>query len=363
MRNGKRKKNFKTIEWSLFEVMCNYQLERNNMKKRKIKLKFIPQRFCRFITFVLCLQLPYLLIPSTVFSITVEEIKQIQTISPPSKGAYDHFGASVAVSGNILALGAPRFDSFWEDSGAVYLYHKIDGKWQYLQKLQANAPRQGGLFGYTLALVDSYLYVGEPGSELKQSGKVHIFLQQSSSSNGWSWIRSLSRPDDCRLNTEDSFGSSVSSSGKRLLIGSPKACKSEDEWYETTGAAYLYTNHGASYLKKITASNGDDSDHFGTSVSLCGQYAFVGAPDADNGQSRLNSGAAYVYIESTNWSLHRFINPQDTIQDDQFGMSTSCFGNYAAIGAPSKSKSYGTDDRKGFVNIYGKDKGGGENGD
>ena len=55
---------------------------------------------------------------------------------------------------------------------------------------------------------------------------------------------------------------------------------------------------------KLTAADGAAGDQFGTSVSVSGDYAVVGAPeDDDNGAG---SGSAYVFVRSgSTWSAQQ----------------------------------------------------------
>ncbi len=86
-------------------------------------------------------------VPTLALGVSVEKIKLDQKVQPSSASVYDHFGTSVAISGDIMAVGSPQHDSFWEDSGALYVYIKINDDWQFLRKLQAKPTRENGLFG------------------------------------------------------------------------------------------------------------------------------------------------------------------------------------------------------------------------
>ena len=288
----------------------------------------------------------------------VETIETEQSLRLGGGSAFNHFAQSVAVAGDVLAVGAPYDDSIWSDSGSVYLYVRENDTWRLKKRIQPKSPRQNGYFGAAVALEGGSLVVGEPGSEWDQRGYVHIFSKNYGGSGAWGVVRSISRPDDCHLRVQDGFGAAVAVDGANLLVGAPTACKSRDDWIDTTGAAYVYSQYGAVFMKKIIAHNGVEGDQFGSSVSLCGSFAFVGAPDADGGQLREDVGAVYLYNGSSNWGLHKFLSPTETLADDHFGTSLSCSASYAAVGAPATSSSYGDDDRKGTVYLYGRNQGG-----
>lgn len=89
----------------------------------------------------------------------------------------------------------------------------------------------------------------------------------------------------------DEFGSSVSVSGDLALVGAYL----DDDNGNDSGSAYVYRWDGSSWVEeaKLTASDGAEDDQLGSSVSVSGDVAFVAAVfDDDNGDA---SGSAYVY--------------------------------------------------------------------
>ena len=90
------------------------------------------------------------------------------------------------------------------------------------------------------------------------------------------------------------------------------------------------------------------SDEFGTSVSISGDYAVVGAPnedeDASGGNFVPNAGAAYIYKRDGggNWNLHQKIVSPVRTTTDQFGGSVSIDGDYIIVGAVLADSDPGT---------------------
>ena len=128
----------------------------------------------------------------------------------------------------------------------------------------------------------------------------------------------------------DFFGYSVSLSGDYALMGAFLDDNNEVD----TGSAYVYRREGATWVEevKLTASDADRQDRFGVSVSLNGDYALVGAHwDDDNG---VDSGSAYVYRrEGSTWVEQAKLTASDGAQGDEFGVSVSLNGDYALVGA------------------------------
>jgi len=99
-----------------------------------------------------------------------------------------------------------------------------------------------------------------------------------------------------------------------------------------TGNLYAQTYMTES---RLTASDGESSDRFGTSVGMDGFWAVIGAPgDAGENNAFSNQGAVYFYLYNINgWVEHQKINT-DAVADLNFGEAAAISGNSAIIGAP-----------------------------
>ncbi len=122
------------------------------------------------------------------------------------------------------------------------------------------------------------------------------------------------------------FGNSVSLSGTSALIGAP---------YDNTGAtsagsAYLFDTTTGNLLQTFNNPTPEDGDSFGSSVSLSGTSALIGAIFDNTGAT--DAGSAYLFDTTTGNLLQTFNNP--TPEDlDNFGISVSLSGTSALIGA------------------------------
>ena len=128
----------------------------------------------------------------------------------------------------------------------------------------------------------------------------------------------------------DNFGQSVAISGDYVVVGALW----DDLDGTRSGSAYIFHRSDGSWFEqaKIVASDANDEDWFGHSVSISGDYAVIGAYGNDDDGS--NSGAAYIFHRSgTNWTEQAKIIASDGEEFDNFGYTTSISGNYAAIGA------------------------------
>jgi hypothetical protein len=90
------------------------------------------------------------------------------------------------------------------------------------------------------------------------------------------------------------------------------------------------------------ASDGGTNDFFGTSVSISGDYAIVGAPfDDDNGN---DSGSAYIFQrDGSTWNRMAKLVAPDAAAGDLFGYSVAISGDDAVVGAPRDDNDDGDD--------------------
>lgn len=123
----------------------------------------------------------------------------------------------------------------------------------------------------------------------------------------------------------DLFGWSASLSGDLAAFG---ALADESR----TGAVYLFRRSGTTWTQeqKITASDGEADDVFGSSVAAGGDYVIVGA--GEDSPAGHNSGSAYIFhTTGEGWYEQKKIVPSDHILDDKFGEPVSISGDSVAV--------------------------------
>jgi hypothetical protein len=248
-------------------------------------------------------------------------IYETQKLTDPDGGSDGSFGSSVSISGNSAIVGN-RFDpikGFFSGSASIFAF---DGtSWNLQAKLTASDEVANQVFGSAVAISGNMAFVGSPSDSTLASlgGAVYVFTFDGTT---WTQQAKLFASDTEQYT---SFGASIALSGNTALIGSGAE------------AVYVFTFDGTSWSEqaKLTASDGGD-DGFGTSVSLSENRALVGAPFNGLG------GAAYIFsFNGTSWSEDAKLTGLDTRQDDNFGSSVSLSGDLALIGAPDRDQSRG----------------------
>jgi len=220
-----------------------------------------------------------------------------------------------------------------------------NAEWYYRDKLTADDFVANDVFGCSVAVDGSYCVIGVEGDDDNGSGSGSAYIfKKSDSYNDAQWYK------QCKLIAEDgdnsdSFGCSVAINGDYAIIGA----EDDEENGTYSGSAYVFKKSATPgdpnwYQQcKLTAEDADSSDNFGCSVSINGDYAIIGAQnDEENGP---DSGSAYVFKKSdtpgdSNWYQQYKILAEDGGGNENFGCSVSLDGDYTVIGA-------GNDDENG----------------
>ena len=125
----------------------------------------------------------------------------------------------------------------------------------------------------------------------------------------------------------DQLGGAIAMDGSWMAIGADL----DDDRGDDAGAVYMFERDGAAWVErqKLTASDGDMQDGFGTAVALDGTTLVVGAPNA----GAPAAGAAYVFtLDGATWSEATRIAGQAV--DDLFGRAVALRGERLGVGAP-----------------------------
>jgi hypothetical protein len=222
---------------------------------------------------------------TSVFALCTE--KRIIATDPEDD---DYFGNRVSISGDYAIVGASQEDGAGIDQGAAYIFHRTGiNSWDSVVKIIATDPEDFDCFGISVSISGDYVIVGaynEDGEGVNW-GAAYIFYRTWT--NSWDSGVKITATDP---GDSDKFGCSVSISGDYAIVGASK----EDGAGTDRGAAYIFHKTGTNSwdsVVKIIASVPEDEDYFGISVSISGDYAIVGAYKEDGAGT--DRGAAYTY--------------------------------------------------------------------
>ena len=270
------------------------------------------------------------------------------------------FGESMAIDGDLMAVGSPLRDASGGDSGAVYLYRRdrVDGidTWNQVKIVTPDDPSSGDLFGISVALHGDTLVVGSPYDDVgieSNAGSAYIFRCDEGGVGNWGQVKKVVvepvPPEAPNLPLEDDlFGSKVAIDGDTILISAPFA----DRVRGDGGMVRVYSrNQGGAgnwgFLQELVQTEPIDydqtKDFFGGSIAIDGDSIIVGS----YGSNRSNTpptdwdfGVAYIFDRTgppaAPWvqakKLSRFMDPRARM-DDNFGFAVDIEEDTVIVGA------------------------------
>jgi hypothetical protein len=267
---------------------------------------------------------------------------------------FDYFGYSLAISGDVVAVGAPLEDGGpgdpIESAGAVYLFGRNQGglnHWGQITKLTASDAERPAVFGISVAISGDVVVVGatsEHGGlddQVIAAGAAYIFERNHGGADNWGQVIKLSASDAQNLGR---FGTSVAISGGVIIVGAIWNGFGSGDPRDSVGAAYVFERNQGGFdhwgeVKKLTASDPQPLAHFGHSVAISGDIVVVGAYGEDGapGAPAEFAGATYVFQRNhggtDNWGQVARLTASDAEPDDSFGGSVAVSGAVAVVGA------------------------------
>ena len=239
----------------------------------------------------------------------------------------DRFGISVAVAGDVVVVGASDDEDAGYEAGSAYVFRYEGGVWTQETKLLADDGDDGDLFGSSVATSGDIAVIGSPGNGDLGSmfGAAYVFRY-----TGTAWVQEEKLLADDAGNA-DRFGCGAAISGETIVLGA----WADDDGGDDAGAAYVFRKVGSVWSQedKLVADDGSAGDHFGHHVAVDGDMAVVGA----NTDDELGhwSGSAYVFYNTgTVWVQEKKLLAPDGAADARFGNGVAVAAGRALVGAP-----------------------------
>jgi hypothetical protein len=248
----------------------------------------------------------------------------------------DKFGISVAVDGNVIVIGADYDYHDNVNSGSAYVFRYDPGSrtWNEETKLLGSDRKSGDAFGSSVAISNNVIVVGATGAEYRgsdNSGCAYVYRYDVGLGE---WIEE-SKIGSADGTNGDSFGEAVAIHGDIIVAGAD----GDDDMGPNSGTAFVFRKYpgGTSWAQeaKLVASDGANSDDFGVTVALHDDVVLVGGPYHDD-PTQNNTGAVYLYRYDPvtgDWPEQLKIQASDRMEYDVFGRSVALSGNSVIVGA------------------------------
>lgn len=166
------------------------------------------------------------------------------TLSSQQADERSQFGSSIEIKGDHIYVGAPRTGFA---VGSVFVFGNEDGEWSQKGSLSAFDGQPRYMFGSSLSMVGSELWVGTPGAN---GSKGTIYQFQMDADGMWTGATKLAVDDQ---ESGDSFSGSLAVEGGTAVVG-----MTGDDY--GAGSAVIMTKSGSGWKadKVIIGTGGDD---------------------------------------------------------------------------------------------------------
>ena len=253
---------------------------------------------------------------------------QEKKLLPPVHSSFDSFGCAVAIDGDAVVIGAmgDGDDAHFTDIGSAYIFRFNGQAWFQQAHLWASDAAEPDHFGWSVAISGDTTVIGAPYNEDRgeHTGSAYVFHFDGSS---WAEQTKLLPPDSVAW---DEFGASVAISDDTAVIGA----YGDDDRGDQSGSAYVFRFNGSHWIQeaKLLAFDGAEGDSFACSVAVDGDQVVIGEYFDDDSGS--DSGSAYVFgFDGSSWVEQAKLLASDGAADKWFGTAVAVSGERAMIGA------------------------------
>ena len=263
------------------------------------------------------------------YPVRIDPLVQAGELTASGGTAEDGLGGAVAASGHTIVAGAPGRGL---NDGAVYVFEELGTGWRQTAMVTPS-PLSEEAFGASVAISGNTLVVGAP-LDISEQGAAYVFERSGSA---WTQVAELTAADGSA--GRDLLGSSVAISGSTVVAGAPLH-KVGSTRYQ--GAVYVFEKPALGWANgnqtaELTVHGGAEAEELGYSLAMSENTIAAGAPNYRETPHDLK-GAVYVFEKPgstwTDATQTAELTAADGALDDAFGASIGISGNTIAAGAP-----------------------------
>ena len=249
------------------------------------------------------------------------------TLQPPANEVDSAFGASLALDGDLLAVGTPTLASGGAGdmgNGRVHVFVRDVGTWRLEQTLVATLPVNSDAFGEHVALDGTTLAVA-----MHQQLGVSIELFTRSDA-GWQRTQAL-MPTGPAIADTPLFN--VVLDGDTLAFGARQGAK------DLRQAVHIFERSNGTWAPAVTLFGDNPEELFGAALALQGDTLVVGDPQqgVDAPTAIEPAGAVYVFQRDMDgqWLQDGFLKASYPATGPGFGTSVAIDCDRIVVGNPA----------------------------
>ena len=222
------------------------------------------------------------------------------TLNSPTPTATGFFGATLAISANVLAVSATN-----EATGTIYLFNATTG--QLLESVANPTPAPLEAFGQSLALSGNTLVTSSRFEDVgaTDAGVAYIYEFNPATSIA-TLTHTLNNPTPA---SNERFGASVAVAGSLVAVSDLAAVAGDTN----VGSVHLFDRLTGAFLRTIANPESGATDLFGSELFFSGDFV-IASSGSDLGG--FNNGRAYVFRASTGLLFATILNPSPAASDE-----------------------------------------------
>jgi len=191
--------------------------------------------------------------------------QEVQRLGPGNDPGAE-FGATLAIDGHLLAVGAPDGNTRGQGAGKIYVFERSgdDGDFARVGRIDPIAIIPGSAFGSSIALAAGTIVVGQPKAG---NGRVEIYQRRG---KGITHLTTIQSPS---LQSQGWFGHVVAFDGRRLAVGEPGGPRRRGRVWR-----YELIAGRVQLLGEWAPDDLLDNEWFGYAIALGSGWLAAGAP-------------------------------------------------------------------------------------
>ena len=240
----------------------------------------------------------------------------ILELQMPVPGKWQQFGAEVSLGKEIILVA--EVGGIIEEVPHGGIVHAYDDEGGFIRSLISPSIKPEGTFGWSLAVSDEFMLIGEPGNiqrgMIPESCSVYVYDYD------WNHVATLNAPDQMK---RTAFGISTSTSRDYIVVGEPWATV---DGHEKAGRAHIFDTEW-NHIATLQSPTPEAMAEFGYDVVVGGDIVVVGERKGD--VDVMNEGKAHVFdLEGD--LISTLVSPEP-FPGNQFGYSVETDGEIIVV--------------------------------
>ena len=250
------------------------------------------------------------------------------------EGGIDQFGAALALDAQHFFVGSPA-----SEGGAVYIFQRNPGNaanWIQVRKIELAGGTPGERFGRSIALDGDILAVGAPGVVGGSGERGAVIIYSRDAGDPTLWIQEQTIHVAMRTDELD-FGHHLDLQDGMLIVGT----RADTGEVNQQNQVYLFERQAGpsvsfSLLQTVVQNGVALGSQFGERVAYRDGYAMVSSPaqnDVPQAAGRVDLYGRHVHGENA-WTYVTLLQAAPALSDDDFGLGLALNGSNLVVGAP-----------------------------